>query len=153
MLYYEGGEKIDDKGHFFETYSSSGENKFGMLCDDLVKYLFDVPGAHVLMLDVDRSKLKGEEAVRDKIQRWKDDYPDAREHVVVMRCAERVEEGHKSQVRLIPILQKQLVQAARLSKLILLIEDALAESNDRDLLVFTKYFPTQLSDLIIGTLP
>lgn len=153
LLYYEGGEKIDDRGHFFETYSPSGANRFGMPCDKMVSYLVDVPGAHVLLLDVDQSGLERKDARRDKIARWKDDFPDVQAHVVVMRCARRVEAGRRSQVRLIPVLQKQLPQAARLSKLIPLIEEALASSNDHDLLVFTKYLPAELADLIIGALP
>ncbi|HZV07139.1 MAG TPA: hypothetical protein VE999_18805, partial [Gemmataceae bacterium] len=93
ILYYEGGEKIGSEGHFFETYSSSGEKAFGMPCDKLVSYLVNIPGAHVLLLDVDRPALDRQERSRDKIERWKDDYPDAHTHVVVMRCARRGEPG------------------------------------------------------------
>ena len=153
LLYYEGEEKIDTQGHFFETYSPSGANRFGMPCEKMVSYLVDIPGAHILLLDVDRSALAREDRPRDRIARWKDNFPDVRSHVVVMRCARRMEAGRRSQVRLIPVLQKQLPQSARLSKLIPLIEEALAASNDHDLLVFTKYLPPELTDLIVGSLP
>jgi WD40 repeat protein len=153
LIYYEGGERIDAKGHFFETYSSSEESAFDMPCDKLVRYLGDVPGAHVLLLDVDRSRLGGEDSGRDKIERWKDNFAEARANVVVMRCARQSEAGRRAPVRLIPVLQKKIPQAVPLNKLIALIEDELMKSDDHNLLVFTKHLPLELVDLVIGLPP
>jgi hypothetical protein len=105
-----------------------------------------------LLLDVDRSALGEQEPSRDKIERWKNDYSDTLPHVVVMRCARR-EPGRRSPVRLITVLEKQIPQAPRLSQLIDLIEKALLTTTDHDLLVFTKYLPSELADLKIGPPP
>jgi WD40 repeat protein len=149
MIYYEGREKIDDNGHYFETYSPNGGNAYDMPCDKMVSYLFNVPGAHVLLLDVDRRAEVRPDDARDTIKHWEDNFPEARTHVVVMRCARR-----GGPVRLIPVLEKQIPQAARLSELIKLIEDAINNSNNRgNLLVFTQYLPRELADMIIGPLP
>jgi hypothetical protein len=154
MIYYEGGEAINNKGHFFETHAPSGSSKrFGMSCDELANFLAELPGAHVLLLDVERPAPAVDDPPRDKIARWKDDYPNARIHVVVMRCARREGAGEAGGVRLIPVLQQTMPRANRLSELRALIEKAIAQFADRNLLVFTAYLPSELADLTVGPPP
>src|SRR5262249_32843105 len=56
LIYYQGGEAIGKDGHFFQTYTIGSKKKqVGIRCDRLMNYLAEVPGAHVLLLDVHRT--------------------------------------------------------------------------------------------------
>src|SRR2546423_15720815 len=73
MVYYQGGEAVNDQGNFFQTYAGQGQGvakRFDIPCDILVEFLAETPGAHVLLLDVDRDP-SGKDSqparVRDKI--------------------------------------------------------------------------------------
>src|SRR5262249_18535682 len=123
MIYYEGRERINDKGHFFETYSPSKEIAFGMPCRNLPDFLETFPAAHVVLLDVDRPALAKPDPSRDEIKGWGDKFLNTHTHVVVMRWARHKEQG-RDPVGFIPVLQKQIPQAPRLSKLIDLIGKA-----------------------------
>jgi hypothetical protein len=154
ILYYEGAETINEEGHFFETLADSGKgNTLGMRCDKLVDYLSKVPGAQVLLLDVDRPARTAEELSRDKIKSWERSYPDARTHIVVMRCAHRGAPGGPGTVRLLPVLQRTIPRANRLSRLVALVEEVIAASDDAALLIFKSYVPTELADLLVGSPP
>jgi hypothetical protein len=151
MIYYEGGETIDEDGHFFETQVGFGKaDPHGMSCDKLVDYLSKVPGAHVLLLDVERAAQAAEDIARDKIESWKRSYPDVLSHVVVMRCAHRGAARLPGQVRLLPVLQQTIPRAGRLIKLVALVENVLSSANDPGLLIFRSYVPIDLADLMIG---
>lgn len=154
MIYYEGGEAVNDKGNFFETDAAVGTAKrFGMPCDELVEFLADIPGAHVLLLDVERTARPSGDRPRDKIARWKDDYPEAEAHVVVLRCARRGPATRPGEIRLMPMLQKAIPEAGRLNRVVSLVGEVVATSAERDPLLFTYYLPTELADLMIGPPP
>ena len=89
VFYYQGGEAVDARGNLFQT-SVNAVNPAGtqssITCDDLVDFVAQTPGAHILLFDVDRQGSRSSGA-RDKLAEWKDNYPDVESHVAVLRYA------------------------------------------------------------------
>jgi WD40 repeat protein len=156
LIYYQGGEEVRKDGNFFQTHSVSGRpgmKQFGMPCDELVKYLADIPGAQVLLLDVKRDWLRDPGPPRDKIVHWGDDYPQVRGNVVVMRYAWEEEKAAVRGTRLLTIMEKTLPRAARLGDVVELIREGIEAAPRPGLLVFTYHLPDDLKTLIIGRKP
>jgi hypothetical protein len=155
LIYYEGGESINNEGHFFETQGGSAEDSpFDMKCVELVDRLSTIPGAHVLLLDVERRlRVPKEEERNDKIEYWKETYATDQAHVVVMRCARQHEQGKPGEIRLIPVLQQTIPQANRLKELVALVKQVLDTSAEREPLIFRSFVPDELANLSVGSRP
>lgn len=155
MIYYQGGEAINEHGNFFQTYAGQGQGtvkEFGMPCDELVQFLAETGGAHVLLLDVDRYPPAGSPQpglVRDKIVHWKDDYPQAEAHVGVLRDAWLGKTDPPRETRLITTMGKIIPQAGRLSQVVALMEKTLATLRNSDVVIYT-YVPNDLQGLLVG---
>jgi WD40 repeat protein len=159
IIYYEGGETINEDGHFFCAPGSAGPADPSCIpCDKLVRYLSDLPGAHVLLLDVERSARA--EVAQDRIVNWKarKDSPQVRTHVAVMRCALRPKASRPGGVRLLPVVKKtiQAKDPLGLGQLIALVKDTLEKSEDAGaglLIIGPPIVPPELVDLKVGSSP
>ena len=155
MIYYQGGEAINERGNFFQTFAGQGQNamrEFGMPCDELVQFLAETGGAHVLLLDVDRGPLPRDAQpgqFRDKIVHWKDDYPQAEAHVGVLRDAWLGENDPPREARLIAAMGNILPRAARLSQVVTFMENTFATRRDSPLAI-SIYVPHDLQPLLVG---
>jgi WD40 repeat protein len=149
MIYYQGGEALTAEGNLFR--GAGAAPGLAIQCDKLVEYLSEIPGAHVLLLDVDRDPAAPPRGgARDKIDSWKDDYPQVRFHVGVLRCAWRGKGPPPKEARLITALGKATTRAARLHAVIEQTERLVAAAGTSDLLVFTPRLPEDLNDLLVG---
>jgi hypothetical protein len=81
FIYYRGREKVGEAGNSFETAPGSE-----LSSDWLVKELADTPGRHVLLFDVDHVLPDPPRPV-DKIDGWRNAYPEAQAHTGVVRYA------------------------------------------------------------------
>jgi hypothetical protein len=150
MIYYQGGESVNEQGNFFQTHAGRGPGEAretGIPCDKLVEFLAAMPGAHLLLLDVERGRPAG--GGRDKIVRWQDDYPEAQTHVGVLRYAWRGKAAPPVEARLISTMGKAIPRAARLNQVIRLMGEMIAASRNADLVIY-KYVPQDLQELLVG---
>jgi WD40 repeat protein len=137
VFYYQGGESVDAQGNFFQTSVNSpnaGAGQTSITCDDLVDFVAQTPGAHVLLFDVDRQRSKSSGA-KDKLAGWKDNYPDVESHVAVLRYAWLSTAEAPKSPRLIQALQQALPHATRLVEVVDQLSRLAAQS---------KYFPDSL---------
>jgi WD40 repeat protein len=152
IIYYEGGETINKDGHFFCAPGSTGPAAPSCIsCAKLVRYLSNLPGAHVLLLDVERSARAEKE--HDTVEKWRDT-PQGPAHVAVMRCALHPKPNRPGSVRLLPVLEKKIQDKDRLGELIKVVQDALENSTDDGLLIVgPPYVPSELVNLKVGSSP
>jgi hypothetical protein len=152
MIYYQGGEAVRKDGNFFETFSGAAEGggrQFGLPADDLVELLSGIPGAQVLLLDVDRDA-QGESAGQgDKIAHWKDNYPASAGHVVVLRQAWLGKTPPPNQTRLLAVLEQALQRASRLDQAVVQMEKTVATLRSSDVQML-RYLPGDLEGLPVG---
>jgi hypothetical protein len=76
VFYYQGGEAVDAQGNLFQTTTDPANAKgrqTALTCEDLVEFVAQTPGAHVLLFDVDQQTAP---EGKDKLAHWKDNYPD-----------------------------------------------------------------------------
>lgn len=151
LIYYEGMETIGKDGHFFGARDllTGRADPSGIRCETLVRYLSNVPGAHIFLLDVERASPMADDA-RDKISNWEKDYADELTHVAVMRCAPRGKAGRPEGVRLLPVLERTVPREGRLSKLVGLVKEALEKSTEAGLLICHSFVPKELADLRVS---
>jgi WD40 repeat protein len=148
MIYYEGGEAVEKDGNFFQTDGGRrGARQFDVACDKLVAELAQTPGAHVLLLDVDRARRPLDGV--DKIADWNRYY--LHQHMVVMRHAWKGKEAAPPGARLLAVLREAIPRAARLSEVVTQMS-MLTLTQGPDLLV-DRYFPPELEDLNLGREP
>ncbi|HJT77121.1 MAG TPA: hypothetical protein VJ739_07965, partial [Gemmataceae bacterium] len=161
LIYYQGGETIDDRGNVFRTTGGAGQavpDDLGIPCDKLVDFLADTPGAHLLLLDVERQPLPGgvrAKDLRDKIAHWEDYYPEAEAQFSVLRYVwrEKADPPPPPQAHLLAAVGSILPHAARLSDLLRLLDDRVAAGKNAALLIYTKYAPPDLEELLVGAAP
>jgi WD40 repeat protein len=151
LIYYEGMETISKEGHFFGARDllSGRADPSGIRCEKLVRDLSNMPGAHILLLDVERGAPAGDDAL-DRISNWAKDYSETLTHVAVMRCAPRGKAGRPQDVRLLPVLERTIPREGRLSKLVDLVKEALEKSPEAGLLICHSYVPHELAELRVS---
>jgi hypothetical protein len=152
VIYYHGGERImEGKGNAFETNPGRGP-RFGLVCDKLVQELAITPGAHVLLLDVDREPAKGVAPADrwDKIKKWNVEYPAVRAHVGVLRYAWAGKGAAPSGARLIVVLEKALRRSAQLHEVVTLMGRLVARFEKSPGLIVGQYIPDDLGELLVG---
>lgn len=153
MIYYQGGEAVTERGNFFQTHAGARGlvKEFGIPCDKLVEFLAETPGAHVLLLDVEREAPPGSpgQRGRDKIARWLDDYPQAQAHVGVLRHAWLGKGDPPAEARLLTALGKVIPRSARLREVLAHMGTMFGTLRDSNLLIYT-YVPSDLHDLLVG---
>ncbi len=130
VFYYQGGESIDAQGHLFRT--GGGQAKApSFSCDDLARLFGDTPGAHILLFDVGREAAK-ENAGRDKVEKWPNNYPDVTAHVAVLRYAFLGRGDAPKAPSLVKALADFMPQSTRLIEVANLMRtSAEAEKDDR----------------------
>jgi hypothetical protein len=164
MLYYQGGEALTEDGHFFRTdlTQKGAELKASAIdCQELVDFFADTPGAHVLLLDVDRRKASaqganaprsGAERARDRVAQWATYFKEAQAHVVVLRYSWLGAPAVPKDARLIAALQESMPHASRLVQV---LESAgqFADNLKKDypnLLLYDKHPSPDLNELLVG---
>jgi hypothetical protein len=155
IVYYRGGEALGEEGNLFET-NAGAARQFDIKSDQLVKELADTPGAHVLLLDVDREGDKGParpEDPRDKIGHWEREYLQARQHVGVLRYAWVGKGAEPGNARLVVALEKALPQAVRLGELVALMGRMVESFQKSPGLLIAEYIPNDLKDLLVNASP
>lgn len=157
MVYYQGAETVTERGNYFRAYAPSQAQEMvkdlGIPCDKLVNILAQTQGAHVLMLDVERDpQFQGGALtdVRDKITRWKDDYPQAQDHMGVLRCIWMGKVKPPPEARLLTAMGKALPQKARLSEVLSFMNELFAPLRKAQLLSYTYDVPKDLQGLLVG---
>src|SRR5262249_2883662 len=114
-IYYEGDEEIGKEATIFHrklhgSGTTNPESDSAITCDQLMERLGDTPGAHIVLLDVDRKPPAGTtESQNDKILHWQDFFsPDLRRHLSVLRYSWA---GNPASPRLLDDLKKILPNA------------------------------------------
>jgi WD40 repeat protein len=145
VVYYQGREAVKAKGHFFEA--GADDDRLAISADDLAGFFGDTPGAHVLLLDVDRAAQDG----TDKVARWPALYPDTAASVAVLRYAWLGGGGAPHDVRLVKALEDALHGAARLVDVTKVVRQVAVNSPDYDkTLKFSEYVPDELAGMALG---
>jgi hypothetical protein len=117
MVYYQGQETVDGKGHFFRTSASKFDpelSRSAITCDGLSAYFTETLGAQILLLDVVRTvppaPLSAGEAT-DRISKW----PDS-SYTGVMRYLKRIDKGGAPQDVLLADLKEIMPKATESGK-------------------------------------
>jgi WD40 repeat protein len=154
MVYYQGQETVDGKGHFFRTSASKFDpelHRSAITCDGLSSYFTETLGAQILLLDVIRTappvSLAPGEAT-DRISKW----PDS-SYTGVMRYLKRIDKGGAPQDILMADLSDVMPKATESGKA-MEWGDVLAKvqgkiTNDGTLVLDEKC-RTPLKKLIVG---
>jgi hypothetical protein len=146
IIYFEGREDLGEEGSVFVTGPGQPRHS-GIVCNDLVRHLSYTPGAHLLLLDVERLPANGPQS--DKIRRWREEYPDVRGHAGVVRYAWAGKGPAPAGARLGVALAKGIGKASRLRQLVEEMGKLVARFQGRGLLV-AEYVPDALGDLVVG---
>lgn len=115
VLYYQGDEMVSEKGNTYQTSLSRlrpNAIRDTIACDRLVGFFAETPGAHLLLLDVDRKLSRG----ADRISDWQDYFPDARAHVALLRYAWLGKDVAPADAHLLVALERTLPQSPRLQE-------------------------------------
>ena len=164
MVYYQGNETVDSRGHFFQT-GPSQENEdlrwSAIRCDGLAGFFADNLGAQILLLDVQREPGKkgspSEEGTGDRVVQWPED-----PHVAVLRYAWRDQPVvKKEEARLLTDLTEIMPQASRLKEVTSLVGDRFTWLPDKSRRVskkdpklsYDEHLPVDLADLAIHLKP
>ncbi|HLJ95302.1 MAG TPA: hypothetical protein VKU02_19140 [Gemmataceae bacterium] len=148
VFYYQGGESVDAQGNLFQTTGDASNVKgrqTALTCEDLVSFVAQTPGAHVLFFDVEEQK--GPKA-KDKLVGFKDNYPEIESHVALMRYAWLGSTVKPEDTRLIRKLQEAIPQSTRLIDLAQIL-NRLAKKSQYfpTLLRVDEYIPEEMRDL------
>jgi WD40 repeat protein len=154
MVYYQGQETVDPKGHFFSTSASKFDperHRDTITCDGLSAFFTETLGAQILLLDVIRTappvSLAPGEAT-DRIEKW----PDA-SYTGVMRYLKRIDKGGAPKDILLADLSEVMPKAMRAGKTMewgeVLANVEVKISSEKSLVLDEK-FRTPLKKLIVG---
>src|SRR5262249_30997534 len=148
------GEAMNDKGHFFQTsLSQEGADlrSTAIACEELVSFFAETPGAHVLLLDVDRpgSKLAGNLRDADLVGKWQY-LPAGKDHVVALRYAWLGQPNMPKDALLISALEKAMPQTrlADMMERTRLYADNFRKTSPN--LLESEYAPDDLRQLVVG---
>jgi hypothetical protein len=154
MLYYQGGEAMDKDGHFFQTSLSQDGAELrstAIACQELVSFFAETPGAHVLLLDVDRPGAQPTADMKDKdlVGKWQY-MPEVKDHVVALRYAWLGQPDVPKDARLISALEKAMPQ----TRLADVMERTRLYADNFRLtypnLVENEFAPEDLKQLVVG---
>ncbi len=154
MVYYQGQETVDGKGHFFRTSASKFDpelQRSAITCDGLSAYFTETLGAQILLLDVVRTvppvPLSAGEAT-DRIAKW----PDS-SYTGVMRYLKRIGKGGAPQDVLMADLSDVMPKPTESGKA-MEWGDVLAKVQDKIInaktLVLSEKSRTPLKKLVVG---
>jgi hypothetical protein len=157
IIYYQGHEDLGEQGNVF-TPGPGSPPRYRLACDELVKALAYTPGAHVLLLDLERDPGKvpragGPLARADKVSRWPDEYPEVRPHVGVVRYAWAGKGAAPARARLSLALEEAIPKASRLNQLVTAMGKVVAAFTGGRGLLVAEYVPKDLEGLVVGRAP
>lgn len=154
MVYYQGQETVDGKGHFFRTSASKFDpelQRSAITCDGLSAYFTETLGAQILLLDVVRTDTPttfSEGEAPDRIAKW----PDS-SYTGVMRYLKRIDKGGAPKDVLMADLSDLMPKATESGKamewgdVLTKVQDKII--NDKTL-VLNEKFRTPLKKLVVG---
>lgn len=121
VFYYQGGESVDARGNLFQATmdpSNVAGPQTALTCEDLVVFVTQTPGAHVLLFDVDRQTAaippNKDKLPKDNLAKLKDNYPMIESHVALLRYAWSHPTAAPKDLRLIQVLEEAIPHANRL---------------------------------------
>jgi WD40 repeat protein len=147
MVYYQGGEAVNPQGHFFLTSVSRYDKELqrsAITCDGLADSFADTLGAKILLLDVERQlapKAVTTAVVKDRLVQWPDD-----SHIGVFRYAHTEPGNGRREARLLTDLKEAMQTRSKLKD----VESYVAEKFPRSVVIYNRYYPASLAELIVS---
>jgi hypothetical protein len=156
LVYYQGSEVVNPRGHFFRTSTAQVDPELGRYripCSAIEEKLAQSLGAKILLLDVQRdgaAKEKARAETGDMVARWP-----ASSYVAVLRYAQIGQRGFLDEARLIKAWEEALARASKLKE----VEDQVnAQSRKLNELLLKQnktlrydwFIPRGLWDLVVG---
>jgi WD40 repeat protein len=142
MLYYQGKETVDDKGHFFQTSDCKYDpnlQRSAITCDGLSTFFVSTLGAQILLLDVVRTNpplAPGEGT--DRIAKW----PDT-SYTGVMRY----QKGQVAKEVLLGDLSEVMPKAVEWGDVLVEVQDLVKKAK---VVTLDDHFRTPLKRLVVG---
>ena len=149
VFYYQGGESVNAQGNFFQTSlhaANAAQRQNALTCDDLVEFVGQTPGAHVLLFDVDRQPVKSIDA-KDKLARWNYNYPDVESQVALLRYAWLAGTAEPRDLRLVQALQQAVPQAKSLGEVTEQVYELARSSYYPESLKVDKYVADEMQNM------
>jgi len=149
VFYYQGGEAVNANGHFFQTGCEQADDT-SLSCDHLIQIFSDMPGAHILLLDVGRAKSSqgATKENQDRVARWEDAYGSFRLNFCVLRYAWLGRGEALPNAGLLKALEGALPKAARLVD----VTDRVRKTTQEFVnLKYSQYLAKDLEGLMLNT--
>ncbi len=145
VLYYQGGELVNEQGNTYQTDLSRARPNStanAISCDRFVEFFADTPGAHLLLLDVDRKLDRGP----DRLSDWQDNFPIARAHVALLRSWWLGSQAAPFEAHLLYALEQILPKSPRLQQVTEGTSKYVGGLGQK-LLKYIDYLPPYLGDM------
>jgi hypothetical protein len=152
VVYYQGEELINERGHFFLTdqcqdYPADRKWEVAITCERLASFLATTPGAQIFFLDVSRPASLAEKSKDNVVRRTEQDAPE-----VIFRTVWQGSSNVPDDARLLGALESAIRQASRLGDVEKVLMTAFSEiaKKYQQSEPFRAYLPVEAKNWTVG---